>query len=564
MSNNPGKGSILLKLAIAVLAIMLILVIKIPDSIWEEEKVEKSTSQFNMSSIYEAEKHFHRLTKTYTTDIDVLLGGVRKDSSIAQTQQLVNYTQQLRNAINGYLTIELINSLMVIDQNISIIKEDLNSNDRYFKIDENVRNEADQIKINLSIFSSDVKYPNYSNCVTYIDSISQLRRDLSDYNLQTAASMAANLSEKANNFLSNVEIDNVKGEWQKISSRLENFRIMVNAPNISQNTSVGARIKEFVSKIDAKFTALSLINTSEDVNTASAANTNFSDIYQLFLKDFIITGKRSQYRLSLEDSMVLYISEQNFLSPVSNEQYKIIINNDSSDIKIESPVLLEELKNMIKPNAEKIAAFDFLDPYFEYGDTIKAIIDKGTGIKALLRRNLQVTVKNAELKDNLNTFMSGSEFKAASDLKNFVKAVDSSESYSEIKEVISKARSAVGIFHQVYGNNLFDNVDSLNKDVLFNLEEYNTILSEIRRLPKGIEKFEEEENQLNEIVSKIKQKTSSNSPDDLLEIQSQLEEALLFASEGKTESRYLVFKKSLENFGYVYQNTKSWEEEDEE
>lgn len=564
MSNNPGKGSILFKVAIALLAILLILVIKIPDSIWDEEKGEKTKSQFNMTSIYEAEKHFHRLTKSYTTDIDALLSEIRNDSSISQTQQLVNYTQQLRKAINGYLGIELVNSLMTIDQNISIIIDDLNVNDRYFKIDENVRNEADQIKINLSIFSTDVKYPNYSQCVTYIDSVNQLRRDLSDYNLQTAASMASNLSEKVNSFLADVEIDNINNEWQEISGRLENFRIMTNAPNISHHTSVGARIKEFAGKIDAKFNNLSLISTSEDINSAAASHTSFNDIYQTFLKDFIITSKRSQYRLSLEDSMVLYISEQNFMSPVSNEQYKIIIDADSSDIKIESPILIEELRNMVRPQAEKIAGFDFLTSYFEYGDSIRAIIDKGVGIKAKLRRNLQVTVKNAELKDKLNTYVSGSEYNAATDLKDFVSIVNSGQSYSELIESVGKARSAVGIFQQVYGSNLFNNVDSLNKDILADLEEYNTILSEIRRLPRGIEKFEEEGNKLSQVISKIKQKTSSNNPDDLLAVQSQLEEALLFASEGKTERRYLVFEKSLENFGFVYRNSKSWEEDNEE
>jgi hypothetical protein len=563
MSNNPGTGSVLLKIAIVVLALLLVLVIKIPDSIWEQEANEKNTSHYNMSSIYEAEKHFHRLTNKYTSDIDDLLKEIRNDSSIVQTQQLVTYTQQLAKAIDNYLAIDLINGLMIIDQNISTIIEDLNTNERYFRIDENVKNEAEQIKIDLSIFVGDVKYPNYSQCVTYIDSVNQLRRDLSDYSLQTASSMAVNLSGKANGFLSGVELDEIQGEWKAISLRLEKFRVMVNAPHISQNTSVGARIKEFAAKIAAKFNALLLINQSDDVNKALVSQKSFNDIYQSFLKDFIITDKRSQYRLSLEDSMVLYISEQNFMSPVNGDQYKMMISPDSSDIKIESPVLLEDLRTSIKPASEKIKNFDFLKPYFELADSIKAVIDKGVEIKAQLKRNLQVTVKNAELKDNLNTYKGSSEYKAASDLMGFIKIVDSSQSYSEMKEAIGNARNAVGIFQQIYGNNLFDNIDSLSKDIIANLDEYNTILSEISRLPKGVEKFDNESSQLNQIVTKIKQKTASNDPNNLLGIQSQLEDALLFASEGKTERRYLVFEKSIENFGYVYKNTKSWEEEKE-
>ena len=161
----------------------------------------------------------------------------------------------------------------------------------------------------------------------------------------------------------------------------------------------------------------------------------------------------------------------------------------------------------------------------------------------------------------MSTYVDGSEYKAAMELKDFVKVADSSQSYSELKETIDKARNAVGIFEQVYGGNLFANVDSIYKDIVNNLNEYNDILSEIRRLPKGIEQFEHEGDQLNAVISKIKEKTSSNNPEDLLNIQSQLGDALLFASEGKKERRYLVFEKSIENFGYVYKGTKSWEEE---
>lgn len=561
MSNNSGKGSLVLKLAIFILSIALILVIKIPASIWSKEKIEKEKAQFNMSSIYEVEKQYHRLTGKYTTNQDTLLEKIKEDSSIVKINQLVQHTQQLRRVLNGYLNIDLVNSLMIIDENITTIMQDLETNERYFRIDENIKNEAEQLRINLSTFSNDVRFPNYSSCVTYIDSLSQLKRDLSDYNLQTAASMTVKYSQQSNSYLPNVEIDGITKEWQEISKRLENFRRTTNEPLISQHTSVSARLKEFISKINAKFNSLPLLNIKQNIDMALTANKNFNDIYKEFLKDFLVTSKRAQYRLSLEDSMILYISKDNFYSPVSHDPYKLNINSDSSDVKVESPLLLENLRAMVKSDADKIAGFDFVKYYFEYADTVQSIINKGIAIKSQMRRNLDITIKNAELKDNLSTYQKGSEYKAATELEKFVDIVSKSQSYSELKDAIESARNAVGIFQQVYGGNLFVNIDSVNQDIISNLNAYNKILSEIKRLPKGIKNFESEPEKLNHIVDKIKQKTTSNSTEELAKVKSQFEDALQFATEGETQRVYLIFKKEIKNFGYVYKNSKSWEEE---
>ena len=224
-------------------------------------------------------------------------------------------------------------------------------------------------------------------------------------------------------------------------------------------------------------------------------------------------------------------------------------------------MLLEELREKAKPIADKIYTLDFIPYYQAYLDTLESIDKKGIAIKQELRRNIEITVKNKEIEERIKKYRNGSEYSAAKDLLDFVNITNTTQSYSELTEYIEKARSAIGIFEQVYGGNLFDNIDSLQADITKDLEEYNSILSEIRRLPRGITPFNNENDALNQIVQSMKKQSSSTGKELFNSLNTELDNALLFANEGKTVRVYGVFEKSLQNFGYVNKSTKSWEEE---
>jgi len=413
----------------------------------------------------------------------------------------------------------------------------------------------------LSALSSDVNFPNYDNAVAYLDTLYQFRRDLSDYSLQTGASRGAELTSKINTYLSNVEYDQINREWNTLAARLEEFRKAVQSSDISNHTTVPARIRNFAGKISDEFAEIAKANKSEDIKLAADLNSQLNQTYEQFLQNYIITSKQAQYTLSLQDSMILFISEENFYSPVSKEPYKIIIDKDSADVRIESPLLLEELREKVKPVADKIAQLDFLNNFIDYNDTLKAIQQKAKNIKNEIRRNIDITIKNKEIDEKVTKYVNGSEFNAVMNLREFVDVVNNSQSYSKLKESLETARNGVSILEQVYSQNLFDNIDSLNSSLIADLNEYNQLLSDIRRLPSGVEKFQNEPAELNQIVSKIKQQTQSTNPEILKNIQSELEKNLTFAAEGKSVRVYGIFEKNLENFGFVYKNSKSWEED---
>lgn len=560
MTSNPEKGSFVFKILIVLFVVILVLIIKIPDSIWHEEENEKSQSQFNMSSIYQAERQFQRLTQKFTTDKNLLLSELKKDSTLYNTQKLVKYTQQLKNTINKYLSNNLSNSLLTADQTIQTIIQDLSTNERYFKSDKQILNRADELRVKLSIFSSTINFPNYSKCAAYLDSLYQLRRDLSDYTLQTAAAHATDLTSNINLHVRGIELESFISEWTEVSSSLDEFRLQLKKSAISKNTSVGDRLKEFVSKVDGVINVLKSINLSEETNAISDINEGLNGIYQFYLNDFIITGKHGQYRLTLEDSMVLYISEENFLSPVSGKPYLIQINDDSSDVKIESPVLVEELLQQVKPIADELAKLEFISYYKEYSDSLQSVFQKSSDIRSKIR-SLEITVKNKEIEEKVNKYNSSSEYMAAKNIREFIDLAGKSKSYSVLKEYTEKARNAVGIFEQIYSQQLFGNIDTLQADIKADLDEYNQILSEIKRLPKEIENFSEETIRLNKIILKLKQKSATNSDENLNALKLKLEESLLFVSTGTTQRVFGIFEKAIENFGYVYHNSKSWEEE---
>lgn len=563
MASEKGSGSILFKLLILVAFVALVVVIIIPGRIWDEEKSEKETAQYNMASIFEAEKVYHRITKKYTTDKAELLSVVKADSTIKKTESLVAYTQDLKVAVEDYLNVPTIRSLYIINENLVKISTDFDDNEKYFKGEESLISVAPDLKMAVNELLSGSTYPTFIQSAFYVDSLYQLRRDLTDYNLQAAAQRASHLTEGNSSVLSNIELSEFNSTWPALAEKLNDFRKAIEATPIVKETSVAARIREFASKVSGEVTKLGLTDFNADVAKTNELNEKIAGLYASYLTDYSVTIRQAQFRLSAEDEMVLNLNEQTFISPVNNDAYKIIISDDSSDIKVESPVLLADLVERTTAIVEKIEGFEFVNHYTAYLDTLNKIQQKGLDIKTKVRRNIDITIKNKEIEDKINKFKSGSEYNSANDLKEFVEVVKNGQSYSAIKESITKARDAISIFKQIYSENLFNNVDSIHVGMLKDITEFNTVLGKVRRLPRSVEKFENEEAQLNQILENIKQKSASTDAAQLDALSEELKVLFEFASNGENQNVYGVFEKKIENFGYVNNSQKSWEEESE-
>jgi len=549
MASKSAKGSIISKLLIVVFAVTLYIVLTVPPSIWEQEKIESTTSRINMSSIYEGEKFYHRLTHRYTTDKQELLSRIKADSSLINQQKLVDHTQELKKQLDTYLTNPYVASLIKLSQNIANIKSDLENNQRYFKVHEEIANESDELKQQISAFSSEIKFPNYYHDASLLDTLYQLRLDLSDLNLQTATKHSKELIESVNQYLKDVEIAKIHEQWSRLSTRIVAFTKAIKETDLVKRTSVADRVKDFNEHALSALEKLSSLNLPNQIRANEKTKKGLDELYQTFLKDFIVTNKIALYKLSEQELLVYNLSDSSFYSPVNHEPFLIFVNADSADVMVESPMLFPELKEMVSPLANTISTFEYFHTFGAYLDTLKNIHQKGLNIKKIIRRNIEILVANKELEVLVKNYETSSEYMAYKDLFDFVNMVNNSKSFSHIVKDAEKARSSLAIMEQVYDKSQFNNLDSMNTDVVKKLQQYNDILSKVRRLPQRVKNFDEDITKLNTILASMKK--AKPNIEQLQDLQTKLADVLRFGADGKQIKVDMFFKKTLKNAGFI-------------
>ena len=561
MSKSEGQGSILLKLIIIILVIGLVLVIKIPGDIWQEEKSEVEQARSNMMSIYESERFYFRKHQEFTTDPSELIQAIRQDSTLLKKQEIVNKTRKLNFLIGSFLDVPYLKALNSIDVNMKNIVEDLTTNKRNFKRFEDILNEAEDIKLSVNSLIGSSEFPNYTFVALYTDSLKILRRNLGDYTLQLAASRAKWLADTVLSALGDVNIKGLEEAWKTLSQRLGIFVKRVNRSELVNVTSVGDRVKDFKQKVDKAFANISKLNIDQELKKSQENTRKLDEIYHEFLKDYIVTTNYAQFRLSEADSMVLHLTEENFYSPINKEMYIISILDDSSDVRVESPVLLKELKEKAQKVADKINSLNFLPKYKTYMDTLESIRLKGQTIRKRLRRNTDIFIKFKEMEEVIKQFNSIGIITSYYDLNYFVDLAYNSSSYGKIKDNLENSLNAVRIFRQAYDKKIFGKLDTLHQSMLREMEKFNELLASVRRLPKDIQNFDSNIQVLKQLRDEINAVGSPQLIENLKSLENDFADLFFFASEGTVQKVYFVFEKKIVNPGYVSQGIKSWEKE---
>jgi len=561
MSKSEGQGSIVLKLIILILVVGLVLVIKIPGDIWQEEKSEVEKARTNMMSIYESELFYFRKHQKFTTDPSELVGTIRQDSTLLEKQEIVNKTRKLNYLIDSFMDVPYLKALNEIDVNMKNIVEDLTTNKRNFKRFEDILNEAEDLKLGVNSLINSSEFPNYSFVALYTDSLKLLQRNLTDYTLQIAASRAKWLADSIYSALGDVNINGLAAAWKPLSQRLDKFVKRVNRSELVNVTSVGDRIKDFKQRVDKAFSKVSKLSIEQQLNKSREKVQKLDEVYNEFLKDYIITTNYAQFRLSEADSLVLHLTEENFYSPINKEMYIITILEDSSNVRVESPVLLKELKEKAQKVAEKINALNLLPKYKAYLDTLESIRKKGQMIRKTLKRNTDVFIKYKEMEEVINQFNSISVVTSYQDLSHFVDLAYNSSSYGEIKDNMENSLNAVRIFKQAYEEKVFGKLDTLHLSMLQEMEKFNELLAGVRRLPKEIQNFDSDIQTLKQLRDEINAINSSQLIENLKALEDDFADLFFFASEGTVQKVYYVFEKKIINPGYICKGIKSWEKE---
>jgi len=555
MANVDGKGSIILKIVIVLLVVAMVIVIILPGQIWQEEEVIRETSRGNMSTIFEANRYFYGLKGIYPTNDEELILTVQNDSALLKRQIVVNHTTRLKNAMEKFLNDPAIKNLYDISSNLKNIEEDLVNNKRYFRTIEEIDREAEELKMQISSLRSGVQFENYVVVVTDLDSMWQLRRDLTDYSLQSAARLASSFSKDITRGLPTIDFNTMNQIWQPLSSRISNLMGEVEGSRLKSLTSVSDRVADFQTDISSGFSYF-LSNMGEEAHAEASAD--LANVYTEFLSDFLITEEYSQYAMSETDSLLINISDRSFYTP--RDQLRYIVNtDDSARIRVEDPTLLEELKTMADPVANEISQLAFMDAFENYQSQVDSLRRFYPQIKTSYRRNIEVTIKTKEIEAVLEKLPTTAVFDAYFNTKSYADVVPQSDSYAEIKDRIESALINIGIFKQIYGDSFFGNLDSVHVELIGQLNQFNELLSGIRRNTFTLDYHIES---LNSALAQIKSVPKESVLPAITKIEEDLQDAFLFASEGKEESIYGLFATRIVNFGKIDGPTgqKSWEE----
>jgi hypothetical protein len=554
MASVDGKGSIILKIVIVLLVVAMVIVIILPGQIWQEEDMIRETSRGNMSTIFEANRYFYGLKGMYPTNDEELILTVQNDSALLKRQIVVNHTTRLRSAMERFLNDPAVKNLYDISSNLKNIEEDLINNKRYFRTIEEIDREAEELKMQISALRSGIQFENFVLVVTDLDSIWQLRRDLTDYSLQSAAQLASSFSQDITRGLPTIDFSAMNQIWQPLSVKIAALMGDVEGSRLKSVTSVADRVADFQTAVSSGFSYF----LSGGTGAYSEASSDLANVYTEFLSDFLITEEYAQYAMSETDSFLINISDRSFYTPRDQLRYIVSID-DSARLRVEDPTLLEEIKIMSDPVAIEISQLSFMDAFENYQNQVDSLRRFYPQIKTRYRRNIEVTIKTKEIEAVLEKLPTTAVFDAYYKTKSYADVVPQSDSYSEIKDQIESALINIGIFKQIYGDSFFGNLDSVHVELIGELNQFNELLSGLRRNTFTLDYHIES---LNSALAQIKSVPKESVLPAMTKIEEDLQNAFLFASEGKEKSIYGLFATRIINYGKIDGPTgqKSWEE----
>jgi hypothetical protein len=343
--------------------------------------------------------------------------------------------------------------------------------------------------------------------------------------------------------------------WQPLSSRISDLMSDVEGSRLKSLTSVADRVADFQRDASSGF---SYFLSTTSGSSYSEASLDLANVYTEFLSDFLITEEYAQYTLNETDSLLINISDRSFYTPRDKQRY-IFSVKDTSGIRVEDPTLLDELKAMTEPTVNDIRQLEFMAAFANFQSQIDSLRNFYPQIKTKYRRNIEITIKTKEIEAVLEKIPSTAVFDAYLKTKSFLDVVPQSDSYSQINEEIESTLISASAFRQIYEDSFFGNLDTVHVELIDQLNDFNNILSQIRRNTFSLD-FQIEN--LNAALSQIKSVPKESVLPTLLRIEENLKKSYLFASEGREKSMYGLFATRIINYGKIDGTTgrKSWEE----
>ena len=558
-----GKGSIILKAVIILLAFLLVVVIAVPEKIWTEEEKITNQSRHNMLDIFEAEQFFHRKTGEYTPKLDTIVTVIESDTNLQQRKRLVKLTNDIYDVIGKTLDIPTIYSILTISKSVSEVQGDIIGNDRYFEKYEDLNRTKDEISMNLTRFDSSAAFPQFCHAKGFIDSLSDLKDRINEFHLQNAAYLTQNHLDSIKILLPKVETNTVKEFWDNLSNKINNFIKEANKTDIKKVSNIIDRLLRFNDRINSSMQILIKAKTQNDLDELNNLIANMRTVYQSFIssENFQLTQRYGLLELTDVESTLLEFGPENFNGPDSKKPYIIDINNDR--LTIESPNLLDDFANKNRQIVEPIRN----NSLFTYFESIDQVIDSTHKIMTqqvpLIRRYSDILLSMKEIMAEMDNLNSVKFYGMVENLKLLVDTVQTEKKISALKPIFEETLNSVdSLAYRIRNKNV--------KDLQAKLEYFGKKIQAIdstlssdalpSRIRRQIQPIYPTYEPVFSILNNLKNSLTEDLANKIKTASNKLEQSMLQVLNGYSENVYVIFQKKHINHGYIQNGVKSWEE----
>ena len=564
MAAKGSKGSIILEIFIVLMVLLLIAVIFFPDQIWKEEAQTSKICRENLIALNEAERFYYQKNNSYTDSLSKLLTFVQNDSGINRRQSLVSLTNSFTKILNNILSVPSIQNISKMSQASFEITGDLVGNERYFRKYDHIATASEEIIRDMMNLDSSALFPNFSRSKLFVDSVRTLKESVTDFSLQIAVLRGINSTDSLSLYYPKIERDAFSQFWKVEYAKITKLIVDIRATDIAKVSSVADRLAKFIDQINTNMQLLNVSNASKDGQTLEVEKQNLKELHQKFLSPdfFILTKGASLTTLSENDSIIINLTQNDFICPDSKQPY--LIDTMKARITIECPNLLDdfqkEFQACVKPIRD-LPLYERVTRMAGIVENTKIVLDEN---REELKRYTDVLLKIKELQAEFEEIKSIFFYRYANEVYEFVKLVDREKKLSVLKPAIEDILNPLDtLATRMEKGNLGD----LEKKIDYyhqKLEEIDATIAGMKlpanvrsRIKSNVEPYQPIYPLLQEVKGTFNPAHVSN----LRMTESSLEKALLKALEGRKETVYLIFSREHVNHGNIAAGEKSWTKE---
>jgi hypothetical protein len=565
MAAKGFRGSIILEILIVLMALLLIAVIIIPNQIWDEEQEITTTCRHNLNALYEAERFYYLGNEAYTDSLGKLLSFVQADSGLNKRQTLVSLTNSLTKVLNNILSVQSVDNISKISLAAFEITGDLVGNERYFRKYEELNLIREDIVREMTRLDSSIIFPNFSQAKIFVDSLRDLKETVTDYSLQIATERAIRSLDSLNLYYTKIEKNELSQFWSGQYSKINTFISDIRNTDISKVSTVPDRLKKFIDQINANLQMLTSNFDTADKEALEVERQNLDELYKRYLSPefFMLTTGYSLTKLNETDSILISLAQEDFFCPDAQSVY--IFDTSGTRITIECPNLLDEFATKFREDVapiQDLPVYDQIDKLVKVIDSTKLVLD---GNRGLLRRNTDILLKIKELQAEFDQMKNVFFYRYVNEVGDFNELVENENRLSVLKPAIEDILNPLDTLGNRFENaNVKDLEDKLNY-FKSNLEDLDEVISNTRmssRVRRQVVSNVQAFQPAFDILSEIKGSLSSTYAETFREVSNNLEDDLLKALEGRSESVYVIFRREHQNHGYIASGEKSWEQDE--